>query len=148
MVRNELIEPSEIKQFLQELQIKAKDPQNEYRPMNLDQIQLETIKNWKREVKVLYKNQPKEEESNTSPISLAADVLKNQCPYKNCLKIFKHSTSLQHHIKTHTGEKPFECRFCGKTFITNGNKKDHERRHLDLKLFKCENCGEKFHRGN
>ena len=37
-----------------------------------------------------------------------------KCPYLGCGKVLSHKTSLNNHLKTHTGEKPYCCRFCPK----------------------------------
>ena len=55
----------------------------------------------------------------------------HQCPNANCTATFKYKTSWVNHLKTHTGEKPYECYICLKRFTTNGNRKDHERRHAN-----------------
>ena len=53
---------------------------------------------------------------------------KSQCPY--CEKMFKHGY-IEAHIRIHTGETPFRCRFCPKAFPRPDYLKEHLRRMHD-----------------
>merc|ERR1719193_813170 len=49
------------------------------------------------------------------------------CTY--CNKSFKKSFDLSQHIRSHTGEKPFQCVICGRGFAQKSNVKKHMTTH-------------------
>merc|ERR1712039_643849 len=55
---------------------------------------------------------------------------------------------LDQHIKRVLGIKDFECKECGKKFVTKGNLTQHYRTHSGEKPFKCKHpkcgCGRAF----
>ena len=49
-----------------------------------------------------------------------------ECPI--CNKVLYDRSTWNRHMRIHTGEKPYPCRFCGWHFRNNYNKLGHEKR--------------------
>ena len=45
--------------------------------------------------------------------------------YPDCNSVFKKSCNLRDHFRKHTGQRPFSCKFCNKTFTQSGNLGRH-----------------------
>ena len=70
------------------------------------------------------------------------------CPFSSCLKEFDEISNLKTHVRSHTGERPFQCDLCHASFITTGHLKNHMQTHSAAKPFFCTypNCNAAYTR--
>ncbi|KAF5294842.1 hypothetical protein FQA39_LY00326 [Lamprigera yunnana] len=82
-------------------------------------------------------------EGSSSPSSI-------KCIY--CGRVFPREKSLQAHLRTHTGERPYSCDYprCTRRFTQSGQLKTHQRLHTGEKPFVCAaiNCNRRFTHAN
>ena len=68
-----------------------------------------------------------------------------ECPNEaGCYYKTSNFGDMERHFRTHSKEKPFECRLCGKTFVTKASCIHHIRSHDDSLKLRCSVCGKLF----
>uniref|UniRef100_A0A183UKT9 Zinc finger protein n=1 Tax=Toxocara canis TaxID=6265 RepID=A0A183UKT9_TOXCA len=84
-----------------------------------------------------------EEVGGEGPASRRKKATIVRCEY--CGVMLKHPSKIQAHMRTHTGEKPFECSICGMRFTQRTPMRMHVRRHVGDTPFVCSwGCGKSF----
>ncbi|KHN76567.1 Zinc finger protein [Toxocara canis] len=84
-----------------------------------------------------------EEVGGEGPASRRKKATIVRCEY--CGVVLKHPSKIQAHMRTHTGEKPFECSICGMRFTQRTPMRMHVRRHVGDTPFVCSwGCGKSF----
>jgi uncharacterized Zn-finger protein len=131
-----------------------------------DQVQLQTIKFTMAKLKkqdVPVEEPPKPKAKPKLPetkhpcaecnLEFGSEALLNQhkrshqkklfyCPH--CPVVCDNAPKLKRHNVVHTGERPYTCDICQKSFGLEWNMKLHRRIHFHEKPFICELCGKCF----
>ncbi|XP_034047330.1 zinc finger protein 436 [Thalassophryne amazonica] len=70
----------------------------------------------------------------------------HSCTY--CGKRFTRADLLKSHKRTHTGERPYSCNICSKTYAHSSQLRIHKRIHTGEKPYSCSHCGKRFNEHN
>lgn len=72
-----------------------------------------------------------------------------ECTKDGCNRKFTIRPDLNDHIrKCHTGERPYKCADCHKTFLTGSVYYQHRLIHRNERRYGCRTCDKRFHRSD
>ncbi|KAI8994377.1 hypothetical protein BC832DRAFT_518541, partial [Gaertneriomyces semiglobifer] len=72
-----------------------------------------------------------------------------RCPSASCSKLFTRRYNLQSHLRCHSGERPFVCKWCAATFSRKHDLRRHCRSlHSEDRPHGCAYCSLTFARSD
>ncbi|XP_056622501.1 zinc finger protein ZFPM1 isoform X2 [Triplophysa dalaica] len=85
----------------------------------------------------------KQQTASSPPQDKPKDSYPNErlCPFPQCNKSCPSTSSLEIHMRTHSGERPFVCLICLSAFTTKANCERHLKVHTDSLNGVCHGCG-------
>uniref|UniRef100_A0A3Q2X5F1 C2H2-type domain-containing protein n=1 Tax=Haplochromis burtoni TaxID=8153 RepID=A0A3Q2X5F1_HAPBU len=61
-----------------------------------------------------------------------------------CGKSYTRSSGVTIHMRMHTGERPYHCKTCRKVFSSSSHLSAHRRTHTGERPYNCKTCGKMF----
>lgn len=78
--------------------------------------------------------------SDSSPVYSDRTKKKHACPVVNCKFTTPYPKDMVRHMRKHTGERPYQCESCKRTYSRIDKLRAHQHIHFGEKCHKCQVC--------